>query len=88
MVRQIISIDNYDSGIVRVLMNTVDSYDGNGKGQRIWQFAACKRGMLAYGYSSNGADAQWSSVFQDGGSPIDGGSGANAYSQWLAMCRY
>lgn len=86
-VQKILSIDSFDQGIVRALMQTIDSHDGSAKGARNWQFAACRRGLLGFGYSSDGSDVQWRAVLEDG-RPLDGGVGANGYSRWLAMCRY
>lgn len=89
-----ISIDSYDKGIIRALIEVVDSYDGvmivhgASVGKRFWQFAACHRGLIAAGYASDGSDLQWESVLEDNGLRKDGGSSANLFSRWEAICKY
>ena len=83
-----VSIDRYDEGIIRALMEVVRSHDSSGIGRQFWQFAACRRGYIATGYASDGSDLQWESVTHDDGTPKDGGVAANLYSRWEAICKY
>ena len=83
-----LSIDRYDDGIMRALIEVVNSYNGVSVGKRFWQFAACRRGLMATGYTSDGSDLQWESVTHEDGSPKDGSVVSNLYSRWEAICRY
>ena len=73
---------------MRALIEVVDSYNGAGVGRRFWQFAACRRGLMATDYTSDGSDLQRESVTHEDGSPKDGSVVANLYSRWGVICKY
>lgn len=54
---------------------------------KVWKFADCNKHLFGQGYSSNPADIEMRTVYDEQGNPEHRTFSSNIYSQWEALCK-
>ena len=57
------------------------------KSIKVWKFADCNKSLFGQGYSSNPADVEMRTIYDEQGNPEHRTFSSNIYSQWEALCK-